>query len=215
MNGGMLGRACRGGLRSGSATLFFVALTFAAPAFSQTPTDELARKHFDSAVAYLEENDLESALKAFEKSYALSRRPEILLNIATVQERRGELKAAVEALDRYLKLAPENERTPSVRERKAKLEKQLEPIPPIPVVAEPTEPFEPHLGPIVTGGLVLAPEQGAVAFRADAGFPLRTTTKTYLRLLLVLTFDHQDESGFEVWALAPFPTIQQGWVVLS
>src|SRR5262245_55565572 len=78
-------------------------------ALAQAPTpaaDELARKHFDSAVAYLDEIDYENALKAFQKSYDLSHRPEILLNIATVHEKRGDVPSAIEALKRYLAEAP-------------------------------------------------------------------------------------------------------------
>src|SRR5438045_6655545 len=51
---------------------------------AQSTSDDLARRHFESGAAYLEESDYDNALKAFEKAYELSKRPEILLNIATV-----------------------------------------------------------------------------------------------------------------------------------
>ena len=47
----------------------FVALALASqslPALAQDSPDELARRHFESGVAYLQEADYESALKAFE-----------------------------------------------------------------------------------------------------------------------------------------------------
>src|SRR5688572_26618057 len=78
------------------------------PALGQD-SDELARKHFESGVAYLQESDYENALRAFEKSYELSKRPEILLNIATVNERRNDLKGAITALEKFLATAPESD----------------------------------------------------------------------------------------------------------
>src|SRR3954468_7689542 len=42
---------------------------------AQSTADDLARRHFDSGVAYLEESDYDNALKAFQKAYDLSKRP--------------------------------------------------------------------------------------------------------------------------------------------
>src|SRR5215203_4802990 len=69
---------------------------------AQSTSDDLARRHFDSGVAYLEESDYDNALKAFQKAYDLSKRPEILLNVATVHERQSDLSSAVAALKAYL-----------------------------------------------------------------------------------------------------------------
>jgi hypothetical protein len=101
-----------------------------APAWAQSSDDELGRRHFESGVAYLQESDYDNALKAFEKAYALSKRPAILLNIATVHERRGDSKAAIEALKRFLEVAPEAEEAQSVKNRIANLEKRVEAAPP-------------------------------------------------------------------------------------
>jgi tetratricopeptide (TPR) repeat protein len=113
-----------------TAAVCGVVLMTAAPAWAQTSDDELGRRHFESGVAYLQESDYENALKAFEKAYALSKRPAILLNIATVHERKGDLKAAIEALKRYLEVAPNSEEAQSVKNRIANLEKRLEASPP-------------------------------------------------------------------------------------
>jgi hypothetical protein len=113
-------------------------LMAAAPARAQSSDDELGRRHFESGVAYLQESDYENALKAFEKAYALSKRPAILLNIATVHERKGDLKAAINALERYLEVAPDSEEAQSVKNRIANLEKRLESSPPPAATPAPT-----------------------------------------------------------------------------
>ena len=101
-------------------------LSSAAPAFGQDSRDDLARRHFESGVAYLQESDYENALKAFDKAYELSKRPEILLNIATVNERKADLPAAVASLEQYLKVAPESTERGTVEARIANLKKRIE-----------------------------------------------------------------------------------------
>jgi tetratricopeptide (TPR) repeat protein len=100
------------------------------PARADDAADELARRHFDSGTAYLEESDYDDALKAFQKAYDLSHRPEILLNIATVQERKGDLPAAIAALQAYLEAAPQSERAETTRLRIQNLQKRLDEAPP-------------------------------------------------------------------------------------
>ena len=92
---------------------------------AQSTSDDLARRHFDSGVAYLEESDYDNALKAFQKAYELSKRPEILLNVATVHERRSDLASAVAALNGYLEAAPRGEHVETVKLRIQNLEKRI------------------------------------------------------------------------------------------
>jgi tetratricopeptide (TPR) repeat protein len=92
--------------------------------------DELARKHFESGVAYLEESDYENALAAFKKAYELSNRPEILLNVATVHERLGQPAPAIAALEEYLKVAPNGEHADTVRRRIENLQRREADVPP-------------------------------------------------------------------------------------
>jgi tetratricopeptide (TPR) repeat protein len=106
------------------------ALGWPSAARADDTADELARRHFDSGAAYLEESDYDNALKAFEKAYELSHRPEILLNIATVQERRGDLAAAISALEQYLQADPNGERAETTRLRLQNLQKRLAESPP-------------------------------------------------------------------------------------
>ncbi len=96
-----------------------------ASALGQASPDELARRHFESGEAYLAESDYDHALEAFEKAYDLSKRPELLINIATVHERLGNLPAAIAALRGYLEHAPEGEHRATVELRIANLEKRL------------------------------------------------------------------------------------------
>jgi hypothetical protein len=93
---------------------------------AQSTSDDLARRHFDSGVAYLEESDYDNALKAFQKAYDLSKRPEILLNLATVHERKSDLPAAIAALKQYLEAAPQGEHVETVKLRIQNLEKRLQ-----------------------------------------------------------------------------------------
>jgi hypothetical protein len=143
------------GVRRGalSALGFAAVLAWSGAAAADDASDDLARRHFDSGAAYLEESDYENALKAFQKSYDLSHRPEILLNIATVQERRGDLAAAISALQAYLAAAPSSDRAETTRLRIQNLQKRLDeaaaaqappaplpPPPPPPQAAQPSPP---------------------------------------------------------------------------
>jgi tetratricopeptide (TPR) repeat protein len=116
---------------------------------AQSSSDELARRHFDSGVAYLQESDYDNALQAFQKAYELSKRPEILLNIATVHERKGSLKLAIDSLNAYLTAAPQGDQVDTVRLRITNLQKRVDaepsgaaPAPPAttPPAAEPASP---------------------------------------------------------------------------
>lgn len=109
-----------------SACLCALVLATPSAAWAQGTPDELARRHFDSGAAYLEESDYDNALKAFEKAYELSKRPEILLNIATVLERKGDLRGAVSALERYLEAAPSGEHAETVKLRIQNLQKRID-----------------------------------------------------------------------------------------
>jgi tetratricopeptide (TPR) repeat protein len=104
-------------------------LTVTSSAFAQT-SDEMARRHFESGVAYLQESDYDNALKAFDKAYALSKRPAILVNIATVHERQGNLEQAVETLEKYLEAEPTGEHAETVRLRITNLKKRIQEAPP-------------------------------------------------------------------------------------
>jgi hypothetical protein len=136
------------------AVLVSAALLSATPPLaSQTGADALARKHFESGVAYLEESDYPNAIKAFQKSFELSKRPEILLNIATAHERSGDLPSAVAALKRYLEIAPNGAHAESVALRLANLEKRIAETP-VTDAGTPAEQTDAGLPPDTTGSAV-------------------------------------------------------------
>ncbi len=127
------------GPRATSALAGLALLLGPAIAHAQSSSDELARRHFESGAAYLEESDYDHALEAFQKAYDLSKRPEILLNIATVRERKAELGAAVDALNQFLAVAPANdEHLDAVKLRIQNLQKRIADAP-----AGPTAPPAP------------------------------------------------------------------------
>ena len=101
-------------------------LIFVLPAAGQRQTDELARRHFESGASYLEQSDYESALREFKKSYELSERPEILLNLALVHERTGDWEHAISAINKFIAAAPESERIGTLKLRRDNLQKRLD-----------------------------------------------------------------------------------------
>ena len=122
--------------------------------------DDMARRHFESGVAYLEESDYENALRAFQKAYDLSKRPEILLNVAVVQERRGDVSGALAALRQYLDAAPKSADVETIKLRIQNLEKRqaaeapkttaAAPPPPAAAAPPPAAPPPPAPAPVAT-----------------------------------------------------------------
>jgi tetratricopeptide (TPR) repeat protein len=130
-----------------------------ARAGAQAPSpDELAKRHFDSGAAYLQESDYDNALKAFQKAFELSKRPAILINIATVEERRGNVEGAIKALRTYLELEPNGEHAETTRLRLQNLEKRAAEAPPPVAVAPAAVPAEPAPAPPPTAPAKPAPE---------------------------------------------------------
>ncbi len=92
---------------------------------AQTTADDLAHTHFESGAAYLEQADYESALREFSAAYDLSKRPEILINMATVYERMGQLDQAVTSLQHFLDQAPNDPHADTIKIRVENLKKRL------------------------------------------------------------------------------------------
>lgn len=124
--GAMEIRAHRTSFRWAAAFTGLALLAAHGSALAQSTSDDLARRHFESGAAYLEESDYDNALQAFQKAYDLSKRPEILLNIATVHERKAELGPAVDALNQYLSVVPPgDEHLDAVKLRIQNLQKRM------------------------------------------------------------------------------------------
>jgi len=118
-------RRCAGSLGWGVCGLV---LCLAGPALGQSD-DENARRHFESGVAYLQQSNYDDALREFQSAYALSKRPALLLNIATVYERMGKLGDAVDQLVKYLAQEPDSPEKTTLETRIGNLKKRMQPGP--------------------------------------------------------------------------------------
>lgn len=112
-----------------AAALCTAVLAAQVPAFAQSD-DENARLHFESGAAYFKESDYDGALREFTAAYGLSKRPELLLNIASVYERMGKLEQTIDALEKYLKAKPDAQDKTTIETRIANLKKRLASEPP-------------------------------------------------------------------------------------
>src|SRR3954470_9075591 len=123
--------------RAVAGSLCAVILTGLAPAGAQSD-DENARRHFESGAAYLQQSDYDDALHEVQSAYNLSKRPALLLNIATVYERMGKLAQAVDALGKYLSEDPKSAERTTIETRIANLQKRLDSQPASPPAASAT-----------------------------------------------------------------------------
>jgi hypothetical protein len=110
----------------GALLLAAACACWAPQATAQTEADEMARRHFEAGTAYLGEGDYEDALREFRRAFDLSGRAELLINVATVEERLGDLAAAVATLERYVALDPQGEHAETMRGRLERLRKRLD-----------------------------------------------------------------------------------------
>ncbi|MFW6023773.1 MAG: tetratricopeptide repeat protein [Myxococcota bacterium] len=71
--------------------------------------DEMARTLFETGRAYFERAQYDEAAAAFAKAYRLSGRHRLLVNQARALDSSGRVEEAIEALERFLEAAPEDE----------------------------------------------------------------------------------------------------------
>ena len=116
-------------LRSVGVLACFGLLAVAGPALAEDSADELGRRHFESGEAYFKVSDYDNALREFTQAYELSKRPEVLISIATVHERMAHLREAIAALEQYLAAVPEGKDADTMRIRVENLKKRLESAP--------------------------------------------------------------------------------------
>ncbi|UJR86166.1 tetratricopeptide repeat protein [Sandaracinus amylolyticus] len=72
-------------------------------------SDEQARIHFQAGTLYFEQERFEDAAREYEEAFALSPRPELLLNAATAWDRAARLEEAIAALERVMQQFPGTE----------------------------------------------------------------------------------------------------------
>ena len=87
--------------------------------------DQRARELYLNGVELFDEGEYALAIEAFEASYDLSRRPDLLFNISTSWERLGDPEAALEALNRYRVFAEPGEKE-ELRRRKEYLRELID-----------------------------------------------------------------------------------------
>jgi tetratricopeptide (TPR) repeat protein len=113
-------------LRAGLMLGLCAALLGESPSVGAQSDDENARRHFESGTAYLQQSDYDDALREFQAAYNLSRRPQLLINIANVYERMGRLQEALDTLKHYLTDNPKATDTATTEGRIANLQRRIE-----------------------------------------------------------------------------------------
>lgn len=88
--------------------------------------DAEARALFDAGNTAYHAGRFDAALEYFQRSYALSQRPELLYNVASAAERARQDRVALEAYERYVELAPAAPQHTMARNRIEFLRRQLE-----------------------------------------------------------------------------------------
>lgn len=181
--------------------LIVLVLALAAPiaAHAAPSQEELARSHFVAGEEEYARGRWQEALHEFQLGYALSPRPEFLINFAQVYRRLGEYDAAERECQRYLATAPPSELAAQAErllgqirdERKSALPPPAPPPPPKPapppvvsapaIVATTPPPPPPKkrrtwIAPVVVSCVLVA--AAAVTVGLVFGLPPRDTFKT-------------------------------------
>ena len=125
------------------ASLLLLAASSASTAHAQATFD--ARAEFGLATRAYEEGRFEDALGHFERCYEMTGEPDLLYNIATVQDRLRQDEAALASFRAYLEARPRAEDRAAVEARIRALEAALTraPEPATEDAAAPVEPIAP------------------------------------------------------------------------
>src|SRR4051812_27025680 len=89
-------------MRNAALALALFATLAAGPARGDNTDDEIARAHFATGLSYYDSDRFASAVKEFLESYRLSKRPELLYNIARSYEKLGDPGHAVVYYRKFL-----------------------------------------------------------------------------------------------------------------
>lgn len=85
-----------------------------------------ARRQFKLGGGYFADLQYEKALKAFQESYRLSLKPDLLFNIAQCHSKLGEYEKAIEMFERFLKADPHGGQADAVQGRIKALRQEIE-----------------------------------------------------------------------------------------
>jgi tetratricopeptide (TPR) repeat protein len=147
--------------------LFVAVICWSAAALAQSNDQDAARAHFMAGSAYYEQANYTDAVKEFNEAYRLSRRADLLYNIALAYERLEKWDQAISALHQYLRDKPEAQDRAIIQTRIENLDKRRAAAaavvapPPAPPPAPPKKPR--HVASLVVGGI------GAAALLASIG----------------------------------------------
>jgi tetratricopeptide (TPR) repeat protein len=140
--------------------LIVLALTLATATAHATPSqEELARSHFVAGEEEYARGRWREALHEFQLGYALSPRPEFLINFAQVYRKLGDYDAAARECQRYLATAPPSELAAQAEKLLGQIkEEQVKAAPSTttpPPVAAPSPP-QPAASPFVKAPVLVA-----------------------------------------------------------
>lgn len=113
---------------------------YATDARAESPTHELARKHYELGSKLYEMSNYGEALVEFEKAYKLEPKPELVYNIARCYEVMAKLDKAIEHYELYLQKNPEAPNRAVVEARLVNLRRRQEQARPVVEKPPPTPP---------------------------------------------------------------------------
>lgn len=96
------------------------------PAVTRTAAEEQARAHYRTGSIAFSAGRFADALTEFQKSHALSQRPELIYNIAVAFDRLRRDREALDAFEEYLRLVPDAPQRAEVEGRVALLREALQ-----------------------------------------------------------------------------------------
>jgi tetratricopeptide (TPR) repeat protein len=95
-------------------------------ASAQSSDDERARGHFLAGSSYFKAEDYAAAAREFQEAFALSGRPEMLLNVSSSHHKAGDIDAAIVALETLLGRYPKTSLREEAEARLAELRAERE-----------------------------------------------------------------------------------------
>jgi len=151
-------------MRSGSWWCLVCLFSWVGVAHATPAEDEAARRHFESGRAYFERAEYDDAVREYEKAYALSSRPPLLVNISRAHESAGRPAEAADALDRWLAVAaPDDPMREEIESRNKRLRAQAEKL------AQAAEQAPPQSGAIEEAPAAQAPRTSDEPHQSKVG----------------------------------------------
>ncbi len=188
------------------------------PLLAQETPEEMARKHNDQGLLYVDQGEFASAVEEFRKAYRLTPKAKYLFNIGRAYHVMGKLRLALDQYRRCLDEEPEGRHATRARELLDELDRQLARLKVLSNVPETTK-LEVDGDPVlcrVGEACLLDPGEHNVVVTADGYVPHRNRFRIdageerveNVTLILVPPKDLPTRSGV-VWRSALFPGMGQ------